>query len=118
VSDRDAERSLSVAFYRARSGSEPVREWLEAMRTKDRLCVAQDLKTVHLGWPVGMPVVRKLEPGLWEVRSHLPDGIARILFTVDGDVMVLLHSFVKKSRRTPGNELQTARRRLADYRRG
>ena len=35
-----------------------------------------------------MPLIRKLEPGLWEVRSHIGDGIARVLFTVTGDTMV------------------------------
>jgi phage-related protein len=61
-----------------------------------------------------MPLIRKLEPGLWEVRSSLKDGIARVIFTVDGDVMVLLHGFVKKSQRTPPLELKTAKQRLAD----
>jgi phage-related protein len=61
-----------------------------------------------------MPLIRKLEPGLWEVRSSLKDGIARVIFTVDGDMMVLLHGFVKKSQKTPPSELKTAKQRLAD----
>jgi phage-related protein len=64
-----------------------------------------------------MPLIRKLEPGLWEVRSHLAGGIGRVLFTVDGQTMVLLHGFVKKSQKTPAAELKTARQRLADLRR-
>ncbi len=60
-----------------------------------------------------MPLVRKVEPRLWEVRSHIDNGIARTFFTVDGGVMVLLHGFVKRSRRTPVGALATARRRLA-----
>ena len=65
------------------------------------------------GWPLGMPLIRKLEPGLWEVRSHVADGIARVVFTVDGSVMVLLHGFVKKSQKMPAADLKTAQRRLA-----
>ena len=61
-----------------------------------------------------MPLIRKLEPGLWEVRSQVDDGIARVLFTVTGDTMVLLHGFVKKSRKTPAADLKTAKQRLAD----
>jgi len=64
-----------------------------------------------------MPLIRKLEPGLWEVRSHIAGGIARVLFTVDGSVMVLLHGFVKKSQNTPASDLKTAQQRLADLRR-
>jgi phage-related protein len=64
-----------------------------------------------MGWPVGMPVVRKLEAGLWEVRSHIKEGIVRIFFTVTGNTMVLLHGFIKKSQKTPDDELETARRR-------
>jgi pimeloyl-ACP methyl ester carboxylesterase len=40
-----------------------------------------------------MPLIRKLEPGLWEVRSAIDKGIARVIFTVEDDVMVLLHGF-------------------------
>jgi phage-related protein len=59
-----------------------------------------------------MPLVRKMEPGLWEVRSDIADGVARVLFTEKGGRMVLLHGFVKKSQKTPDNELKTARSRL------
>jgi phage-related protein len=43
---------------------------------------------------VGMPVVRKMEPGLWKVRSKLVDRIARIQFTIKDGKMVLLHGFI------------------------
>jgi phage-related protein len=61
-----------------------------------------------------MPLIRKVETGIWEVRSSLDQGIARVLFTVEGHIMVLLIGFIKKSQKTPLNELQTARQRLAD----
>ncbi len=69
------------------------------------------MKTVQFGWPLGMPVVRKLENGLWEVRTHLIGTIARIIFTVKGGEMVLLHGFIKKSQKTPAADLQVARHR-------
>ena len=56
--------------------------------------------------------MRKMEPGLWEVRCDIADGIARVLFTAKGGQMVLLHGFVKKTQKTPDNELKTARNRL------
>jgi phage-related protein len=63
-----------------------------------------------------MPLVRKLMPDLWEVRSHLRQGIARVLFTIESQTMVLLHGIIKKSRKTPTVDLQTARQRLAQLR--
>jgi len=103
---------LSVRFYRTDSGKEPVRDWLIRLAPAQRKRIGEDLKSVQFGWPLGMPLVRKLEPDLWEVRSILPQGIARVLFTVVGHIMVLLHGFIKKSQKTPPQELETARRRL------
>ncbi|MDO9027500.1 MAG: type II toxin-antitoxin system RelE/ParE family toxin [Candidatus Roizmanbacteria bacterium] len=103
---------LRVIFYRGESGAEPVREWLKELQKEDRKTIGEDIKTAQFGWPLGMPLIRKMEKDLWEVRSYITDGIARTFFTVEKDTMVLLHGFVKKSQETPPNELQTARRRL------
>jgi len=112
----DNQRILSVVFYASASGQEPVRVWLQALSRDDRRVVGFDIKTTQYGWPIGMPLIRKVEPGLWEVRSHIKDGIARVLFTVEDHLMVLLHGFVKKSQKTPAPELRIARQRLADLR--
>jgi len=50
-----------------------------------------------------MPVVRKMVADLWEVRVSIPGGIARVMFTIDGNLMILLHGFIKKSQKTPEN---------------
>ncbi|MNJ79153.1 hypothetical protein D3C77_770800 [compost metagenome] len=60
-----------------------------------------------------MPVVRKLDSGLWEVRTELADTIARVIFTLVRSGMVLLHGFIKKSQKTPAVDLKTARQRKA-----
>jgi phage-related protein len=103
---------LRVVFFRTATGNEPVREWLKALPRDDRRIIGEDLKTAQYGWPLGMPLIRKLEAGLWEVRSDLHGRVARVIFTVMGDTMVLLHGFIKQSRRTPSADLQVARRRL------
>ena len=115
-SPESREPVLRVVFYRTETGNEPVREWLKGLEREDRKAVGQDVKTAQYGWPLGMPLIRKLEPGLREVRSHIAQGIARVIFTVDDGVMVLLHGFVKKSQRTPPGDLRTARQRLANLR--
>ena len=104
---------LAVRFFRTNAGREPVRDWLKnVLSSEDRLIIGVDIKTAQFGWPIGMPVVRKLEADLWEVRSRIRDGIARTLFTVVESEMVLLHGFVKKSQKIPKDELDLARNRL------
>ena len=103
---------LRVLFYKSTSGRQPVREWLKALPSPDRKIIGEDLKTAQFGWPLGMPLIRKLEADLWEVRSNLSNRIARVIFTVEEDKMVLLHAFIKKSQKTPTSDLEVARRRL------
>ena len=110
--DEDNKPILNVVFYKTEAGNEPVREWLKDMQKEDRQAIGEDIKTAQYGWPLGMPLIRKIERGLWEVRSNISAGIARVFFTVMDRTMILLHGFVKKSRKTPQNELDTARRRL------
>lgn len=103
---------LEVRFFRTEAGNEPVREWLKSMTREDRRAIGEDIKTAQFGWPIGMPLIRKLEKDLWEVRTHLEDGIARMIFTVRNNRMILLHGFIKKSQQIPKNELETAKKRL------
>jgi phage-related protein len=106
------ERILSVAFFRTETGREPVRQWLKSLVREERRIIGEDIKCVQFGWPLGMPLVSKLDKNLWEVRSRLPGRIARVLFTAGEGQMVLLHGFIKKSRKTPKEELELAKTRL------
>ena len=110
--DEDNKPILYVVFYKTEAGNEPVREWLKSLPRDDRKAIGEDVKTAQYGWPLGMPLIRKIERGLWEVRSNISTGIARVFFTVMNSMMILLHGFVKKSQKTPQNELDTARSRL------
>lgn len=103
---------LAVAFFRTETGREPVREWLKSLPREERRIIGEDLKTVQFGWPLGMPLVRKLDAKLWEVRSRLPGRIARVMFTSAEDRMILLHGFIKKSQKTPMEDLELAKNRL------
>jgi phage-related protein len=73
--------------------------------------------SVEFGWPVGMPTCRSLtgHKDLWEVRSKITGGIARIIFTFSNGEMILLHGFVKKTQKTPQNELDLAIKRRKEY---
>ena len=106
---------LRVVLFRTASGAEPVRSWLKSLPTVHKKAIGEDIKTVQFGWPLGMPVVEKIGPDLWQVRTNVPDGICRVLFTVDGQLMILLHGFIKKSRKLPQRELKVAGSRLRQY---
>lgn len=82
------------------------------METEDRRVIGEDIKDVEFSWPIGMPLVRSLGRDLWEVRSSLLHGrIARVLFCVERECMVLLHGFIKKTQKTPQHEIDLALKR-------
>jgi phage-related protein len=109
---RLSDKRLPVRFYRSDAGREPVREWLKSLDAADRQIIGEDIKDMEFSWPVGMPSVRSLGQGLWEVRSSLPQGrIARVLFSVERDCLVLLHGFMKQTRKTPKQDIDLALRR-------
>jgi len=103
---------LDVRFYKTDSGTEPVRDWLRGLPASDRKKIGEDIKTVQYGWPLGMPLVRKMDKDLWEIRIHLQSRIARVFFTVSGEIIVLLHGFIKKSQATPKPDLKLAINRM------
>lgn len=110
--DGQALKRLPARFYRSDSGREPVREWLKSLDAEDRRSIGEDIKDVEFSWPIGMPLVRSLGRELWEVRSSLPHGrIARVIFCVEKDCMVLLHGFMKKKQKTPKQEIALALKR-------
>jgi phage-related protein len=105
-------KRLPACFYRSASGREPVPEWLKGLKTEDRKTMGEDIKDVEFSWPLGMPLVRSLGRDLWEVRSRLPQGrIARVIFCVEQQEMILLHCFVKKTQKTPQREIDLALQR-------
>jgi phage-related protein len=106
---------IPVRFYRSEAGGEPVLEWLRVLDREDRRTIGLDLMRVQLGWPVGMPLVRSLKQGLWEVRSQLPSRrIARLLLCFHRNEIIVLHGFIKKTQSTPTQELALARRRTKE----
>jgi phage-related protein len=105
-------RPIPVVFFALDSGREPVRDWLKTLDKDSKRAIGEDIKTLQFGWPIGMPLARKMDDDLWELRSKLNKGIARTFFTVYGNNIVLLHGFIKKSQKTPSKVLSLAKRRL------
>lgn len=105
-------KKITVKFYKSTSNKEPVKEFLQGLPKKDKVIIGEDIKTIEFGWPIGMPVCRPLGSGLYEVRSTLSSRHeTRIIFTIIDHYMLLLHAFIKKTQKTPANELEIARNR-------
>jgi phage-related protein len=106
---------VPVRFYRSDTGREPVREWLRGLDSGDRRAIGLDLMRVQFGWPIGMPLVRSLKDGLWEVRSFLPGmRIARLILCFHDGMLIVLHGFIKKTQKTPADDLALAKRRMTE----
>jgi phage-related protein len=108
---------LNVVFFQLTSGEEPVRKWLKALDTVDRQTIGRDLKTLQFGWPIGMPLVRLIGGGIWELRTNLTNRIARVLCAVDDGTVVLLNGFIKKQQETPKADLDLAIERHKELKR-
>jgi phage-related protein len=105
-------QKVPVVFYKTAAGVVVVREWLRGLPEADRNIIGRDLMRVQYRWPVGMPLCRPLGGGLWEVRSDLPSSrIARLLFCFNKGRLVVLHGFIKKTKKAPADEMEIARKR-------
>ena len=109
----------NVYFYKDRNGNEPVLEYLMELckkKDKDSRIKANKINDYieilsKYGTLAGEPYMKHLEGGIWELRP-LRD---RILFVGwHNGSYVLLHSFMKKSQKTPKREIEKAKRELAD----
>jgi len=109
------DRPLPAVFFRTEAGREPVREWLQGLPKHERRIIGIDVMTLQYRWPLGMPLVRNLGSALWEIRSALPTRIARTLFFVHEGEIVLLHGFIKKTRKTPSEDRALALQRKNAY---
>jgi phage-related protein len=105
-------------FYSTVAGRIPVREFLDdrLLREADRAEIVAAIKDVQRN---GLVAARHLRGDLYEVRAEGRDASYRILFALEGaqgQVLLGLSAFSKKTQRTPRRELELAERRLADWR--
>lgn len=102
----------SVEFYTDDRDRAPVREFIRSLPKEDRAEVAQVLELLRsYGITLGMPHARPIA-GMWELRA----GANRVFYVaVTGRRFILLHGYRKRSQAAPQREIETARRRWADF---
>jgi phage-related protein len=103
---------VPLVFWRSPSGREPVREWLNELSRDDKRTIGRDIGEVQFGWPVGLPLCRPLSRRLWEMRSSLASRRqARVFFGFHDGTLILLPAMMKKTQKTPADDLALARQR-------
>ena len=104
----------TIAYY-----SEAVQEQLLGLPdTLAARYVVLTRRMVALGPNLGEPHTKAFGDGLFELRLKGAEGIARVFFcTLVGKRIVMLHSFFKKSERTPRREREIAETRMKEVKR-
>lgn len=104
-------------FYETSEGRTPVQDFIESLdeRTQDKFYYKQSLLE-SMGPRLRFPHTDDLKDGLFELRFKGTEGQIRVLFFfVINKKIILVHGFVKKTQKTPKNELKTARERMKEY---
>lgn len=111
---------FEIVFYADTRGHEPVVEYIRALavsRGKDsRIKLNKIQEYIQMlrvnGLCIGEPYIKPVDGEIWELRP-LRDRI--FFFCWKNKAFVLLHHFMKKSRKTPKREIEQARRNMLDH---
>ena len=108
--------NLSVSFVELDSGKQPVEDWIENLPIGDKIKVMHDIELIQTGVITNRhPKIKDIKgvKGLREIRCNLSSKrIARLLFCVKNQTLVLLHGFIKKTNKTPKKEIAVAKSRM------
>ena len=114
---------FELEFYMKENGKIPVQDFLYSLNPKLRAKAFSDIELLKkLGSELTEPYVKPLKgnknKGLYELRIKFSNDIARIFyFTYYNNKFILLHGFIKKTMKTPKNEIERARKYMEDYKR-
>ncbi|MDR0501964.1 MAG: type II toxin-antitoxin system RelE/ParE family toxin [Treponema sp.] len=111
------QKIYDVVFFETVNGNQPVRDFIIKLTREDQKELGADIRVVQENFPIGLPLVRKLKPELWEIRSDINNGISRVFFTFINEKIILLHAIVKKTQKTPPREIDIAIERLKEFKR-
>jgi len=102
--------------YETAAGRRPVKAFIDQLPDTDKASILAAMKEVR---ELGLPAARHLQGEIYEVRADGDRVIYRVLFATDGQreqILLTLEAFSKKTQHTPSRSIDTARRRLQDWR--
>lgn len=109
-----------ILFYRKTDGKCPVEEFLDSLPSKAAkkvvwvLNLAEDMGRIPSGYFCKLTDT----DDIWEFRVRLGSDVFRIFAFWDGPMIILTHGFVKKTQKTPREEILMAENFKKDYRKG
>jgi len=115
--EQKKQKAFDIVFFETANGNQPIRDFIKRLSKDDQKEIGADIRVVQNSFPIGLPLVRKIKPDLWEIRSMVKDGIFRVFFTIHNEKIILLHAIIKKSNKTPPQELDVAVARLKEFNR-
>lgn len=109
--------TFEIIFYDKADGAEPAKEFLESLDTKMR---AKMLRTILMlqnnGYELREPYSKHLNEGIFELRAKVGTDISRVMyFFVIGRKVVLTNGFIKKTQKTPQDEIERAKIYRVEY---
>jgi len=111
---------FEIIFYKDKKGNSFIEEFILALGKSNRILAAktrQGIDKLRNKAYHKEPLSKHLESGLWELRIKAGTDILRIIYTFQkGQIIFLLHIFIKKKQKTPIGELEIARKRLGEIR--
>ncbi len=108
-----------IEFYTLPNGQRPVEVFLDSLPVKMRIKALDSLELLEeFGNQFRPPYTKALEDGIFELRIQFSSDISRIFyfFYVDSKIIVT-NGFIKKTQKTPQNELKKALKYKKDYER-
>lgn len=109
---------FEIQFYKDKKGNSPIERFIEELKKSNNPLAEQTLKGIEKIKNSAYhqePLSKHLEVGLWELRIKARTDILRIIYTfAKGQVIILLHVFIKKKQKTSVRELEIARKRLRE----
>ena len=108
---------FTVEFYETAAGERPAEEFLDSLDIKMRSKLVMTLKVLQeQGNRLREPYSKHLEDGIFEVRGKVGSDISRVLyFFYYGGRIILTNGFIKKTQKTPPEEIALAQKYRADY---
>ncbi len=108
---------FEVIFYEKSNGDKPVKEFILSLDIKIRAKLLGLLELLQeKGNQLREPYSKHLDDGIFEIRCKVGNNIVRVLyfFYYEGKI-VLTNGFIKKTPKTPPEEIKLAKLRRADY---
>jgi phage-related protein len=111
------QEEFEVIFYEKENGTEPAMDFLKSL---DKKMLAKMTRTIAMlqtnGTYLRMPYSEHLDDGIFELRAKVGSDISRVLyFFYVGHKVILTHGFIKKTQKTPPNEIKRAKEYRADF---